>query len=158
MLTANAPSEATRAERIDHIAEHLPSRAAILVRLLVKQMRSRDISRTEMEVLSILRDGPRRITDLTELEGVAQPTMTLLVKRLRDKGMVARERVPHDGRVVMVKITAAGVAAQQKFRAQALAGMRADLDALPDDQLEALCAATDTVSSFVDDLQQRADR
>jgi hypothetical protein len=36
--------------------------------------------------------------------------------------------------------------------------MRADLDALPDRQLRALAAATDTLSSFVDDLQQRAGR
>jgi DNA-binding MarR family transcriptional regulator len=151
-------SGTTRGERVDYIAEHLPSRAAILVRMLVKQMRARDISRTEMEVLSILRDGPRRITELTELEGVAQPTMTLLVKRLRGKGMVARERVRHDGRVAMIRITPAGVAAQRKFRAQAVAAMRADLEALADDQLEDLCAATDTVSSFVDELQLRAGR
>jgi hypothetical protein len=36
--------------------------------------------------------------------------------------------------------------------------MRADLEALADDRLEDLCAATDTVSSFVDELQQRAGR
>jgi DNA-binding MarR family transcriptional regulator len=78
--------ETERAERVDYIAEQLPARAAVLVRLLVKQVRSREISRTEMEVLSILREEPRRITELTELEGIAQPTMTLLVKRLEDRG------------------------------------------------------------------------
>jgi hypothetical protein len=46
----------------------------VLVRLLVRQVRSREISRTEMEVLSILREGPRRVTDLAELVGIAQPT------------------------------------------------------------------------------------
>jgi DNA-binding MarR family transcriptional regulator len=149
---------AQRSDVVDHIAEHLPSRAAILVRLLVKQMRGREISRTEMEVLSILQDGPRSITGLTELAGTAQPTMTLLVKRLQEKGLVARERVADDGRVVMVKVTPAGTATQQKFRTRALAAMRADLDALSDRQLRALAAATDTLSSFVDDLQQRAAR
>src|SRR5579859_6556996 len=70
-----ARAAAARAERIEAIAETLPSRAAILVRLLVKQMRGREISRTEMEVLSILVEGPRRITELADLAGTAQPTM-----------------------------------------------------------------------------------
>jgi DNA-binding MarR family transcriptional regulator len=150
--------ETERAEQLDYIAEHLPSRAAVLVRLLVKQVRSREISRTEMEVLSILREGPRRITELVELEGVAQPTMTLLVKRLQEKGWVEREGLPDDGRVVIVSITEAGGAAQQRFRAQFLAAMRADLQELSDQQLQELSGAAETLGSFVDDLQQRAGR
>jgi DNA-binding MarR family transcriptional regulator len=149
-------SETARAEQVDYVAEHLLSRAAILVRLLVKQVRSREISRTEMEVLSILREGPRRITELAELEGIAQPTMTLLVKRLQERGWVQRQGVKDDGRVVMASLTAAGSAAQERFRAQFLAAMRSDLRELSDEQLQALSAATQTLSSFVDDLQQRA--
>jgi DNA-binding MarR family transcriptional regulator len=145
-----------RQQREDFIAQHLLSRAAILVRLLVKQVRSREISRTELEVLSVLKEGPRRITELTELEGIAQPTMTLLVKRLQEKGWVQREGLPDDGRVVMVRLTDAGSAAQQKLRGQFLAAMRTDLQALSDQQLQALSDATETLSSFVDDLQQRA--
>ncbi|HMH47227.1 MAG TPA: MarR family transcriptional regulator, partial [Solirubrobacteraceae bacterium] len=103
-----------REQRLDYIAQHLPSRAAILVRLLVKQVRSSEISRTEMEVLSILVEGPRRITELTALEGIAQPTMTLLVKRLQEKGWVQRKGLPGDGRVVMVELTEAGAAARER--------------------------------------------
>jgi DNA-binding MarR family transcriptional regulator len=147
-----------RAERVDHIAERLPARAALLVRLLVKQVRSREISRTEMEVLSILTEGPRRITELTDLEGIAQPTMTLLVKRLEERGWVQREGLPDDGRVVMISLTRAGSTAQEKFRAQFLAALRVDLQELSDQQLKELSAATETLGSFVDDLQQRAGR
>jgi DNA-binding MarR family transcriptional regulator len=147
-----------RVERVDYIAEHLPRRAAVLVRLLVKQVRSREVSRTEMEVLSILKEGPRRITELTELEGIAQPTMTLLVKRLEEKGWVEREGLPDDGRVVMVSLTDAGGAAQQRFQAEFLAAMRADLQELSDSQLQTLSAATETLSSFVDDLRRRSGR
>jgi DNA-binding MarR family transcriptional regulator len=158
MSPAHTQANTGRAELIDHVAERLPTRAAILVRLLVRQMRRREISRTEMEVLSVLADGPRRITELTELAGTAQPTMTLLVKRLEQSGWVTRERAPDDGRVAMIKITRPGIAAQQEFRAGALAAMRADLERLSDRELQALAAATDTISSFVDDLQQRAGR
>ena len=151
-------SETGRAEQVDYVAEHLLSRAAILVRLLVKQVRTSEISRTELEVLSILREGPRRITELAELEGMAQPTVTLLVKRLEEKGWARREGLPEDGRVVMVSITAAGSAAQEKFRAQFLAALRSDLRELSHEQLEALSAATEMLSSFVDELQQRVGR
>src|SRR6204780_5607190 len=98
-------SQAERVDQVDYAAASPASRAAVLVRLLVKQVRSREISRTEMEVLSILKDGPRNITELTELEGIAQPTMTLLVKRLREKGWVRREGLPEHGRRVMITLT-----------------------------------------------------
>src|SRR3979411_2825329 len=124
MSTTTVTAGNARAERVDYIAEHLPSRAAVLVRLLVKQVRTGEISRTEMEVLSILKEGPRRITELTELEGVAQPTMTLLVKRLEEKGWVERDGLPDDGRVVMITLTEQGGAAQQRVRGQCPAARR----------------------------------
>jgi DNA-binding MarR family transcriptional regulator len=154
----NMSSRAERTERIDYVATNLLARAALLVRLLVKQVRNTEISRTEGEVLVILSGAPRRITELAELEGVAQPTMTLLIKRLQDRGWVTREGLPGDGRVVMVSLTEAGSAAAQAFRAQFLAALRVDLQELSDQQLEELSAATETLSSFVDDLQQRGGR
>lgn len=147
-----------RTARVDYVAEHLLSRASLLVRLLVKQVHPRDVSRTEVEVLSILTEGPRRITELAELESVAQPTMTLLVKRLEDKRWVHREGLPEDRRVVMIVITAAGRAAQQRLREQFLAALRADLRDLSDRQLRDLAGAAETLSTFVDDLQRRAGR
>src|SRR5277367_5557484 len=119
-------AESQRQEQLDYVAEHLAPRAAVLVRLLVRQVRGRHISRTEMEVLSILTEGPRRITELTDLEGIAQPTMTLLVKRLHEKGWVKRAGLPDDGRVVLVSLTEAGAEAQQRYRAQFLQAMRTD--------------------------------
>jgi DNA-binding MarR family transcriptional regulator len=58
----------------------------------------------------------------------------------------------------MVSLTEDGSAAQQKFRAQFLAALRSDLEVLSDRQLQELSAATETLSSFVDDLQQRTGR
>jgi DNA-binding MarR family transcriptional regulator len=154
----SAPTAESRAERVDFVAEHLLSRSALLVRLLVRQVHAPEISRTEVEVLSILTEGPRRITELAELEGLAQPTMTLLVKRLEDKGWVYREGLPGDGRVVMIGITDAGGDARQTFRERFLAALRTDLRDLTDQQLDDLATAARTVSSFVDELQQRAGR
>jgi DNA-binding MarR family transcriptional regulator len=158
MTGRNGKTTADRAERVDLVAEQLLARAAVLVRLLVRQVRSQEASRTEMEVLSLLREGPRRITELSDLEGVAQPTMTLLVGRLQDKGWVRRERLPEDGRVVMVSLTEEGSAAYQRLHAQFMAAMRIDLEELSDGELEELSAAARTLGSFVDGLQRRSGR
>ena len=96
-----------RSGQIEYVSTQLLARAAALTRLLAKQVDS-ELSQTEAKVLSTLRDGPRRITDLAELEGLAQPTTTLLVKRLEELGLVRRERQADDGRVVLVSLEPAG--------------------------------------------------
>jgi DNA-binding MarR family transcriptional regulator len=153
VTSADSAQHAGRADRLDYVATHLVSRAALLVRLLVKQVPIGDISRTEAEVLGILSGGPRRITELAELEGLAQPTMTLLVRRLEGRGWVARDGLPEDGRVVMVSITEAGEGMFEGFRCQFRAALRTDLEGLSDGQLVELLAATDTLGSLVEMLQ-----
>jgi DNA-binding MarR family transcriptional regulator len=138
---------------MDYVAGNLVSRAALLVRLLVKQAPLEEISRTEAEVLVVLTEGPRRITELAELEGLAQPTMTVLVKRLQARGWVSREGLPGDGRVALIAITEQGRTAVEAFRARFLAALRSDLEALPDRELAALSRATETLGSFIDVLQ-----
>src|ERR1700724_1254443 len=95
--------ETDRSARIEYVSTQLLARASALSRLLAKQVSS-ELSRTEAIVLNTLRDGPRRITELAELEGLAQPTTTLLVKRLEKLGLVKRERQADDGRVVLVSL------------------------------------------------------
>ena len=58
----------------------------------------------------------------------------------------------------MISLTEVGSAAYASFRAQFLAAMRGDLQELSDQQLRALLDATETLGSFVDDLQQRTGR
>jgi DNA-binding MarR family transcriptional regulator len=154
----SAAQGARRGEHIAHVSSHLLSRSALLVRLLVKQVRNSEVSRTEGGVLVTLSDGPRRITELAELEGVAQPTMTLLVKRLEENGWVARGSLPGDGRVVVVSITESGNEVVSAFRGEFLTALRSDLQELSDEQLQELYAATETLGSFVEVLQQRSTR
>jgi DNA-binding MarR family transcriptional regulator len=114
-----------------------------------------ELSRTEVGLLHTLGGGPRRITELAELERLAQPTMTTLVKQLEQQGLVRRERQADDGRVVLVTLTAAGTAAMEEYRAQASAALRAYLAEIPDQQVEALAAATETLVELVALLQHR---
>ena len=144
-----------RGEQVDFVATNLLRRSSLLVRLLVKQVQDREISRTDGEVLSTLGQGPRRITELAELEGLAQPTMTLLIRRLEQRSWVRRTGVPQDARVVMVQITDEGTAALERFRAQFKEAVRGDIERLTDEELEQLAQATEVLGRFADRLQQR---
>ena len=144
----------TRSEQIDYISRELVSRAALLTRLLVRQLGG-ELSRTELGLLKTLDDGSRRITELAELQGLAQPTITILIKQLEQRGLVTRTRQPGDARVVLVSLTESGSAALEDYRGKLRAVLGGHLTEIPDEQVEALATATETLSQLVDVLQQR---
>jgi DNA-binding MarR family transcriptional regulator len=144
-----------RSERIAYIASQLLARASLLSRLLASHLGG-ELSRTEVGLLNTLSGGPRRITELAELERLKQPTMTVLVQRLEQDGLVSRERHAGDGRVVLVNLTEAGSVALEDYRAQARAALSAYLTEMPDEQVEALAAATETLADLVAVLQREA--
>jgi DNA-binding MarR family transcriptional regulator len=152
----NPPTPPTldRSQQIDVVAGQLLSNAALLTRLLVRQLDG-ELSRTEAGLLSTLARGAQRITALAELEGLAQPTMTSIVKQLEQRGLVRRERQADDGRVVLVNLTKAGSVALEDYRARARAVLGTYLAEIPDEQVEALAAATDALARLVALLQQR---
>jgi DNA-binding MarR family transcriptional regulator len=144
---------AERAERIAYVSSELLTRVSLLTRLLAGQLGG-ELSRTEVGLLNTLSGGPRRITELAELERLKQPTMTVLVQRLEQQGLVSRERHADDGRVVLVDLTQAGSVALDDYRAQARAALSAYLAEMPDEQVEALAAATETLAHLVAVLQR----
>src|ERR1700741_3996637 len=95
----------------------------------------REISLTAASTLSTLdRTGARRLTDLAVIEGVTQPSMSVLVTGLEQAGLAERRPDPSDKRVGLVALTEAG-GAYIRARRQAGAGAFADLiDQLPDDE------------------------
>jgi DNA-binding MarR family transcriptional regulator len=152
MNNALAP-EIDRTRRIDYVSTELLQWAALVTRLLVRQLGD-ELSRTQVGVLGALSSGPRRITELADLEGLAQPTMTILVKQLEQRGWLRRERQRDDGRVVLVHLNEAGEAALEDFRARARVVLGAHLAELPNQQVEALASATETLARLAAVLQQ----
>ena len=153
-MTASAsPVPVDRREAIDVVAGSLVPAASRVTRLLLRRAPQR-ISRSDAGVLSALSAGPRRITELADLEGHAQPTMTLLVKRLEARGWVTRRRDPGDGRVVLVALTEAGTAALEEIRAAYRAVMRNLLVGFSDEEIAALLTATEALETLLNALQQ----
>ena len=102
----------------------------------------REMSLTSLSTLATLdRSGPRRVTDLAFIEGVAQPSMTALVTVLERSGLVERRSDPADKRVALVALTPAGadlIRARRRSGAEALVQL---IDKLPADEAAALAAA-----------------
>lgn len=56
----------------------------------------------------VCREGPLRLTALAAKEGISQPSMTQLIKRLERQGLVTRLADPEDGRAALIGVTEHG--------------------------------------------------
>jgi DNA-binding PadR family transcriptional regulator len=125
-----------RPEQIDYVSSELLPRAALLTRLLVRQLGG-ELSRTEIGLLK---------------------TVTILIKQLEEKGLVTRTRQSGDGRVVLVNLTESGNAALEDYRGRLRAVLGGYLAQIADEQVTALATATETLAQLVDVLQRRPAR
>lgn len=141
-----------RNDAIDLVATTLVSRTSRLARLLMGRG-SRQLSRTEAGLLATLLDGPRRITELAETEGLAQPSVSRLVDKLEARRLVLRGRAAEDGRAVMVSISALGEETLESARGEIRALLRQTLVGLDDDDLAALVRASELVERLARSLQ-----
>jgi DNA-binding MarR family transcriptional regulator len=132
--------------------ELLSERLAALITGLSRVARdSVAISRTRLSVLfSLQTAGPARITDLARAEHITQPSMTVLVSRLEQDGLVERRPDPGDGRVVNVAITSEGIAVLEQARAARSEALQARLARLTPAEHAALLAALPALDNLID--------
>lgn len=141
-----------REDALELVTATLISGASRLSRLLMSRG-SRQLSRTEAGVLSTLLDGPCRITDLAETEGLAQPTVSKVVDKLEDRVLVARAKSSDDGRTVLVSISPEGRRILESARDELRSQLRDALEALHDDDLATLARATGIMEKLVGSLR-----
>jgi DNA-binding MarR family transcriptional regulator len=126
---------------IEDLAAQLERRIALITHVLRAQAhRGRSVG--ALLVLRRLDDrGPMRVTDLAAAELVTQPTMTTIVARLAQEGLVSKTRDAADARAVLVELTDAGRRQLAAVRADRAAALQSRLDHLDDDAHAALVAA-----------------
>jgi DNA-binding MarR family transcriptional regulator len=104
----------------------------LVLRLGALTARREGLSRTAAATLTRLQSsGPTRLTELATAEGVSQASMSTLVARLVDQGLVRRDSDPRDARVVLLSLTPTGegvVAQRRAARAERLTRALDDLD------------------------------
>lgn len=129
----------------------LISAAADLLELVTLVVRDAAGEREQLSLTAVAalgsleRSGTQRITVLAAAEGVSQPSMTQLVHRLEQRGLVRRTSDPADGRVALVSLTTAGARAladRRRRNTERIARLLADL---PDADASALAGALTAV-------------
>ena len=134
--------------------ERLGTATSRLQALLRRQLAQAEITISQARTLSTLATrGPQRITDLALIEQVAQPTMSALVARLVDHGLVQRRPDPHDPKATLISATKAGL---DHWRS--LISLRTDLFAsglalLSASERKSLEAALPALEHLVEELQ-----
>jgi DNA-binding MarR family transcriptional regulator len=137
---AAAPEAAESAERLHRILSKLfsilrrgdPSGTAA----------ASDLTLAQLSILVTLLDqGPIRMTDLAAHERVRTPTTTVAIRRLEKVGLVKRSRDPSDLRAVLVDITPRGLAVHRESLANRIGALAAMLRQLSDSDLETLTKA-----------------
>jgi DNA-binding MarR family transcriptional regulator len=121
------------------LAEHLDDVVIGLRRLTATRQ---GLSLTAAATLSTLRQqGPTRLTELAVAEGVSQPSMTTLVARLAEQGLVGRHGDPTDRRAVLIGLTPAGADLLDRRRAARTDRLAGPLDQLDDDDVRRIADA-----------------
>ncbi|WP_315987009.1 MarR family winged helix-turn-helix transcriptional regulator [Actinomadura sp. HBU206391] len=140
-MTLSAREQAETARALEEIS-----------RFVVRQMAALpEIGFTGIAALSMLESaGPRRITELAVDEGISQPSMTAMVSRLEQHGLVERRRDPSDGRIVLVAITDAGREMIRRRRAGRAAFLSSLIGSLDPAEQRALADAAPALRHLID--------
>jgi DNA-binding MarR family transcriptional regulator len=143
-----------RTQDIATIAALLARRNGQLGRLLYR-LSGTSLPRGMASLLAALADGPQPLTKLAEREGLAQPTVTRIVRRLEALELVRRDSDPADARIALVSITAAGETALEDVRARYAAALSEGLAHISKAELKRVAAATDVLETIISALQAR---
>src|SRR3954470_1362298 len=100
---------------------------------------------------TIERRGPLAPSELAELERVKRPTITRVVARLQEAGLVERAGDPADGRASLVLITGAGSELLRRIRTRKNAYLARRLSKLEPADLRALERAADVLEGILED-------
>lgn len=135
------------------VAGALRVSVGMVVRRLKQADLGSDLTLPETSALSRLdRGGPATSSDLARLEKISPQSMGVTVAALLERGLVARERDPEDGRRIMLSVTAAGrdlLLARRGARTEQIAR------ALADGFTQAELAQLRSVTALLDRLAEK---
>ncbi len=87
------------------------ARLRLVVMRLARRLRQQaepDASPSMLSALAVIERGPLTIGELAEAERVQPPTMTRVVARLEEVGLITRDADPKDKRVARVSLSNSG--------------------------------------------------
>jgi DNA-binding MarR family transcriptional regulator len=100
-------------------------------------------------LITIAVHGPLSLSELAAREQVAPPTVTKVLAKLDDQGLVEKERGPTDRRVTLVSLTEAGTARLEESRTRRTAWLVRRLIELRDVDPQRLADAVELLEAIV---------
>jgi MarR family transcriptional regulator, lower aerobic nicotinate degradation pathway regulator len=96
---------ATNDHHLDELRDALAQMSFTLMAVLTEVAAEHDLSLTQLRVLGILRDREPTMAELASFTGLERSTISGLIDRAVQRGLVVRTADPHDGRSVRVTLT-----------------------------------------------------
>jgi len=128
---------------------------ALVVQLTSVTTRREGLSRTAAATLSRLATaGPARLTDLAAAEEVSQPSMSSMIARLVDQGLVLREADPDDARAVRLSLTPDGQSLVAERRSARTRRLNTALAQLPPGDVAVIADAVPALTRLADALRR----
>src|SRR5687768_16687964 len=132
----------------------LPARLRLSIARMARRMRQEagdELSPSMTAALATIeRHGPLAPSRLAELERIKRPTVTRVLQRLEEEGLVERSADPTDRRSAVVCVTREGTALLKKLRSRKNAYLAKRLRELPDEDIQALERAAGVLESLLD--------
>jgi MarR family transcriptional regulator, lower aerobic nicotinate degradation pathway regulator len=111
------PDDDTAQARLDDLRDALVQTAFTLMAALTEVAAEHDLSLTQLRVLGIIRDREPTMADLATYTGLERSTVSGLVDRAAQRGLVVKTSDPVDGRSVRVSPTAQARALEPEISA-----------------------------------------
>src|ERR1700734_3981336 len=92
-------------DHLEELRDALAQMSFTLMAVLTEVAAEHDLSLTQLRVLGILRDREPTMDDLANFTGLERSTISGLIDRAAQRGLVTRTADPHDGRSVRVSLT-----------------------------------------------------
>lgn len=113
-----------------------------------------DLTLAQLSILLTLLDqGPIRMTELAARERVRTPTTTVAIRRLEKLGLVKRSRDPSDLRAVLVEVTPEGLVQHREALDHRRAHLASLLAKLTDEERENLAQALRPLERLADQAE-----
>jgi DNA-binding MarR family transcriptional regulator len=146
--TPDAPHRPSPETDVVDVAARLRLAIARLARQL-RQQAGTGLSPSQQSVLtSIALQGSITLGELAALEQVAPPTITRIVTKLADDGLVERTTDQSDRRVARVSVSAEGRRRLARSRERRDAWLAQRLEGLPAAEIDRLAAALDALEAL----------
>ena len=97
------------------------------------------------------------LSSLAKHHGLSLPAASRLIQRLVKRGLVVREEVSENRRQICLSLTDAGLTELERVRDIIRKNLAADLHDVPDEKLDEICRAAETLQKAFENARKQRD-